>query len=153
MAISINLAVLVVFVLGSILYGSTDAFCCKRYCCKYGWWWGSGSCKRECVRCSDLCAARIGYGKRSDVPKNLAIDPFPCKFDEYDADDSGGITIEEFAKALNAKVGEAQLGEAFQKADINKDGTINCRELSKAPFDFRCKVACPSELLDELGIN
>lgn len=90
-----------------------------------------------------VCGWVCGFsGKRSLVPsKNLTEEPMPCKFANYDIDNSGGIDLKEFAEALDMK--EDEVKTAFKLADKNNDNTLSCIELLQGPFTFKCRVVCP----------
>jgi hypothetical protein len=105
----------------------------------------SYSCSVQCFPCRTVCRWRCTWGKRSitdDEPQNRL--PFPDKFQNYDLDTSGKITLEELAKAISVDEHSKETLKAFKLADQNGDGGINCKEFEKAPYLFEHKPTCPT---------
>ena len=109
---------------------SVMAFC--------GW-----SCGLQCFPCRVVCGVRCSLGKRSVIePENQL--PFPDKFQNYDLDKSGGITLRELAEAISVQEHSKETEKAFNLADKNGDGEIDCNEFKAAPYLFEHQPSCPS---------
>lgn len=70
------------------------------------------------------------------------MSPFPETFDEYDLDKNKRITLEELAQELNVKQSDKETKEAFNLADENGDGELNCSEFTTAPYIFEHSPSC-----------
>ena len=107
-------------------------YVCYTYCP------GGAYCYRVCYR---RCT-----GKRSLTPQDKGVVEarWPCKFSEYDKDNDGKITRQEFAAAIHVKPKEDPINflEAFKSADTDKNSTIDCNEFIKAPYRFACEPEC-----------
>ena len=68
--------------------------------------------------------------------------PFPEKFEDYDHDKNGAITLEEFAQAMSAEEHAKGTERAFHLADENEDGKIDCSEFKNAPYLFEHQPSC-----------
>ena len=68
--------------------------------------------------------------------------PLPEKFDVYDVNADGRITLEELAKATNVREHAKGTEMAFNEADKNHDGQIDCAEFTKAPYLFAHRPTC-----------
>ena len=104
--------------------------------------WG---CSVQCFPCRVVCGIRCTWGKRSviDEPQNQL--PFPDKFENYDLDKSGEITLKELAEAISVHEHSKETEKAFKLADKNGDGEIDCMEFKKAPYRFEHQPSCPTE--------
>ena len=84
------------------------------------------------------------WGKRSAaIDKPQLTSPFPDKFENYDLDGSGGITLEELAKAIRVEEHSRETLKGFQLADKDGDGQIDCSEFKAAPYLFEHQPSCP----------
>ncbi len=94
--------------------------------------------------CRVQCEYRCTWGKRSAIeePQNTVRVPFPDKFENYDLDKSGEITLEELAKAIHVKEHTKETAKAFQLADKDGDGQIDCSEFKTAPYLFEHHPSC-----------
>ena len=70
---------------------------------------------------------------------------FPNKFENYDVDKSGGITLKELAEAVSVQEHFKETEKAFNVADKNGDGQIDCMEFKAAPYRFEDEPTCPTE--------
>ena len=93
-----------------------------------------------------MCGVHCSWGKRSaaiDKPQNTVSLPFPDKFENYDLDGSGGITLEELATAISVEEHSKETLNGFQLADKDGDGQIDCSEFKAAPYLFEHQPSCP----------
>ncbi|XP_031561722.1 uncharacterized protein LOC116297601 [Actinia tenebrosa] len=88
-------------------------------------------CTHECdfrgcgVKCRNPCIPNM---KKRSVPDEMFL--LPSNFNEYDNNQDGGISLEEFADALKAK--EEEIKKMFDSFDTNSDQRITCDEFKKA---------------------
>ncbi|CAB4014420.1 EF-hand calcium-binding domain-containing 1-like [Paramuricea clavata] len=101
-------------------------------------------CGLVCFPCRVQCSVRCTWGKRSaiDKPQNTVRVPLPDQFENYDLDKSGGITLEELAEAINVEEHSKETVKAFQLADKDGDGQIDCSEFKAAPYLFAHEPSC-----------
>ena len=107
------------------------------------------ACWRSCYPfypygCRVYCGVRCTWGKRSVSDEQQNQLPFPNKFENYDLDKNGGITLEELAQAIRVDEHVKETVEAFKRADKNDDGQIDCSEFKHAPYLFEDSPTCPT---------
>lgn len=100
----------------------------------------NGGCRIFVIR---HCPSHLGKRSLNDKPGKKV--PFPDKFDNYDADKNGGITLEELAKTTKVNENAKLTRKAFQKADKDGDGQIDCSEFKAAPYLFAHQPSCWTE--------
>ena len=100
------------------IWGRCWYYCYVTYCCSWG---------------------KRGIERPNEESKEI---PLPSTFGEYDLNKDGGVTLEELAKALKVKEHAEGTEAAFQKADKNKDGQLNCEEFQESPFLFDSQPTC-----------
>lgn len=89
--------------------------------------------------CTVVCSG--SFGKRS-IQENEVKIPLPDRFDEYDLDGDSAISLEELAKATHVDAHSKAAIDAFNLADKNDDGKIDCREFNAAPYLFKHRPTC-----------
>ncbi len=101
-------------------------------------------CGVQCFPCRYYCRYVCSFGKRSSIDKgeNTVQLPFPDKFENYDLDKSGGITLEELAKAISGEKHTKETVKAFLAADTDGDKKIDCSEFKAAPYLFAHDPTC-----------
>ena len=67
---------------------------------------------------------------------------FPNRFSECDLNGDGFLTLKELAKAANVKEHSKATIHAFNLADRNDDGKIDCQEFKVAPYLFEHRPTC-----------
>ncbi len=102
------------------------------------------SCGVKCFPCRYQCEYICSWGKRSSIDKGEKKFqlPLPDKFENYDLDKSGGITLEELAKAIYVEKHSKEVVKAFLAADTDGDKKIDCSEFEAAPYLFEHKPSC-----------
>lgn len=78
-----------------------------------------------------LCTAFATAADKPAKGEKKKADP-EAMFKKLDADNSGGVSLEEFKASPRGKKDPAKAEEAFKKKDTNNDGSLSLDEL-KAP--------------------
>ena len=136
MTSAIKLSLVSMLVLCLMFQHATAGYYCWIVCVRRCFW---GHCWTVCAR---YC--RSYYGKRSiqGPDENSKEIPVPTSFGEYDLNGDGGVTLDELAKALKVEEHAKGTEIAFQKADRNRDGKLNCEEFQDGPFLFNHRPTC-----------
>ena len=128
-----KLALFSLLILGAMLVGS-EAYCpCKRTCLVRKIYIRPPCCSYRVYSYWVTACFYHGncYGKRSSEPEmNIG---FPCDFTKYDTDKDGKISEEQLMAVLHVNKSQAgDLDTAFDDADEDDDGSIDCEEFKKA---------------------
>ena len=133
-----KLAILTLVVLFAVCVSNVEGYHCRHVYylrCRVYWTWIGRR-----VHCYFVVIRRC-YGKRTIQPsKDVA--PFPGRFDDYDINKDGQITLKEFAKATNTKEHSKVTEAAFKEANKNGGDGIDCDEFKAAPFLFNHDPTC-----------
>ena len=139
MVLKSKLAILTLVVLFALCLSNVEGGCSYVYirrCYLYRTW--SGQLR---IRCYFVWFRRC-YGKRTIAKDYKDVAPFPERFDVYDTNKDGQITLKELAKATNTKEHSKATKAAFQKANTNGGNGIDCNEFKAAPFLFNHDPTC-----------
>ena len=60
----------------------------------------------------------------------------------YDLNGDGAVSLELLAKAINVEVHSKETVEAFNLADKNDDGKIDCEEFKATLYLFKHRPTC-----------
>ena len=106
-------------------------------------------CRVICIETKThiICGRRcglLGCRRRREIPQNATMQnkPFPEKFENYDRDNNGEISLKELALATSAEQHANGTERAFHLADKDEDGKIVCSEFKNAPFLFDHQPSC-----------
>ncbi|XP_031572947.1 EF-hand calcium-binding domain-containing protein 1-like [Actinia tenebrosa] len=127
---------------------------CHGYECKYKN--GAISCYKLCKTvCSTVCSGKREVpaeevpGDEEDPAKKpssrkmkLIPLPLPDKFSDYDSNNDGQISYEEFKKALPHVKDNTAIRKGFHFIDRNGDSHIDCKEFLKSQLNAHKAEVC-----------
>ena len=74
----------------------------------------------------------LAADEKPAVPAKPKRDPAQL-FKNFDRDNDGGVSLEEYKTGMTGKMDPARIDEVFKKKDQNGDGKLNLEELQVVP--------------------